>query len=133
MASIWREKNGGIVHRAQLQGEFETEAAVIGGGLTGILTAYRLQEQGIKTCVLEADAVGSGTTGGSTGKITAQHGLIYAKLIHDFGRAQAREYARQNSAAVEAYARLIEKEGIACDFARCSAYVYSRDGMAALL
>lgn len=132
MASIWREKNGGIVPRAQLQGEFETEAAVIGGGLTGILTAYRLQEQGIKTCVLEADAVGSGTTGGSTGKITAQHGLIYAKLIHDFGRAQAREYARQNSRAVESYARLVEKEGIDCDFVRCSAYVYSHSGMAAL-
>lgn len=97
-----------------------------------MLLAYRLRERGIACCVLEADAVGSGTTGGSTGKVTAQHGLIYAKLLSEFGRTKAKEYAQSNAAAVEEYAYLVEKEGIACDFTRCSAYVYSRDGMAAL-
>lgn len=133
MTSIWREKNGGgDAPRQRLAGELQTEVAIIGGGLTGILLAYRLRERGIETCVLEADTVGSGTTGGSTGKVTAQHGLIYAKLIREFGRAKAKEYARLNGAAVEEYAYLVEKEGIECDFTRCSAYVYSRDGMAAL-
>ena len=73
MASIWREKNGEETRRPQLAGDMETEAAIIGGGLTGVLLAYRLRERGIACCVLEADAVGSGTTGGSTGKVTAQH------------------------------------------------------------
>lgn len=132
MASIWREKNGEETRRPQLAGDMETEAAIIGGGLTGVLLAYRLRERGIACCVLEADAVGSGTTGGSTGKVTAQHGLIYAKLLSEFGRTKAKEYAQCNAAAVEEYAYLVEKEGIACDFTRCSAYVYSRDGMAAL-
>ena len=132
MASIWREKNGEETRRPQLTGDMETETAIIGGGLTGVLLAYRLRERGIACCVLEADAVGSGTTGGSTGKVTAQHGLIYAKLLSEFGRTKAKEYAQSNAAAVEEYAYLVEKEGIACDFTRCSAYVYSRDGMAAL-
>lgn len=132
MASIWREKNGEETRRPQLTGDMETETAIIGGGLTGVLLAYRLRERGIACCVLEADAVGSGTTGGSTGKVTAQHGLLYAKLFSEFGRTKAKEYAQSNAAAVEEYAYLVEKEGIACDFTRCSAYVYSRDGMAAL-
>lgn len=132
MASIWWEKNTQQEKRAALQGDMETEVAVIGGGLTGVLLAYRLRERGMAVAVLEADTVGSGTTGCSTGKITAQHGLIYAKLIDQFGRGKAREYARLNSEAVEAYARLIETENIACDFARCSAYVYSKNGMAEL-
>ena len=132
MASIWQEKGESEAPRASLEGELETEAAIIGGGLTGVLTAYRLQERGMEACILEADTVGSGTTGGSTGKVTAQHGLIYAKLIHTFGRDKAKEYAKLNSAAVEEYAYLIEKEGIECDFVRCSAYLYSREGMAEL-
>ena len=78
MASIWLEKGESGTPRARLEGELQTEVAIIGGGLTGVLTAYRLQERGMEACILEADTVGSGTTGGSTGKVTAQHGLIYA-------------------------------------------------------
>ena len=132
MASIWQEKNGVLPRRERLIGNIKTDVAIIGGGLTGVLTAYRLAERGIPCCILEADAIGSGTTGGSTGKITAQHGLIYARLIKDFGRERAKEYARHNSAAVDAYKALIQKENIQCGFRQCSAYVYSTHGMGEL-
>ena len=65
MDSIWRK----ITHnpeRLALSGHIQTEAAVIGGGMAGILTAFFLQEAGVKTIVLEAGHVGEGQTGSST-------------------------------------------------------------------
>ena len=60
-------------------------AAVIGGGMAGILCAWFLMESGVDTVVLEAGTVGSGQTEGTTAKITSQHGLIYSRLTETMG------------------------------------------------
>ncbi len=132
MRSVWHIKNETAAVRNPLSGEVKTDTAIIGGGIAGVLLAYRLQRQGIDTVILEADTAGSGTTGNSTGKITAQHGLIYGRLIREFGEAAAAEYAAVNSAAVAEYETIIQKEGIDCDFQRCNAYLYTRGDMAPL-
>lgn len=111
MDSIWRK----ITHnpeRLALSGHIQTEAAVIGGGMAGILTAFFLQEAGVKTIVLEAGHVGEGQTGSTTAKITAQHGLIYDGLIHSQGKEKAALYARANSRAVEDYRSLVKSRNI---------------------
>lgn len=55
MESIW-SKEVEIPRREPLDGNLFTEAAVIGAGMTGILTAYFLQEIGFHVVVLEAEA-----------------------------------------------------------------------------
>ena len=60
----------------QLPENLHVQNVVIGAGITGILTAYMLQQQGQEVVVLEADKVGSGQTGNTTAKITAQHGAL---------------------------------------------------------
>lgn len=95
MESIW-SKTKDMPEYPALSGDVTTEAAVIGGGLAGILTAYYLQQRGIKTIVLEADRIGSGQTKNTIAKITAQHNLIYHKLIQDFGEEKAKQYAFEN-------------------------------------
>lgn len=64
-------------------------AAVIGGGMAGILCAWFLMESGVDTVVLEAGTVGSGQTEGTTAKITSQHGLIYSRLTETMGAEAA--------------------------------------------
>ena len=125
MDSIWRK----ITHnpeRLALSGHIQTEAAVIGGGMAGILTAFFLQEAGVKTIVLEAGHVGEGQTGSTTAKITAQHGLIYDGLIHSQGKEKAALYARANSRAVEDYRSLVQSRNIQCRWLDCPAYLYTR-------
>ena len=56
------------------------DVAIVGGGITGILCAYWLNKQGVKTAIIEADRILQGTTGHTTAKITSQHGLIYSKI-----------------------------------------------------
>ena len=89
MESVWTEDTE-IRRREPLPGDREVPAVVIGAGLAGILTAYYLQKEGIRTVVLEADRIGSGQTKNTTAKITSQHNLIYSRLIRTFGRRMRR-------------------------------------------
>ena len=84
--------------------------------------------------MLEAGRVCSGNTGRTTAKITAQHGLVYAKLIREYGAIAARRFYEANMAAIEAYRTLAEK--IPCDCEEKTAYVYStadRDALEKIL
>jgi len=105
------------------------DAAVIGGGITGILCAYLLKRAGLTVALAEADRLAQGATGHTTAKITSQHGLIYRKIEQQMGRTAAQQYAEANETAVQEFARIIEEEKIDCDFAPQSAYLYTeRDG-----
>ena len=84
MESIWEKTCRGPA-RPPLYGKAQADVAVIGGGMTGILTALELQERGLQVVVAEAGHVGGGQTGRTTAKLTAQHGAIYAGLIERLG------------------------------------------------
>ena len=124
MESIW-SKSAAIREYPSLDGDMSTEAAVIGGGMCGILTAFQLQERGVKTIVLESSRVGSGQTKNTTAKITSQHNLIYDRLLREFGPEKARQYADANQYAIGEYRRIVERLGIECQFEERPAYLYS--------
>lgn len=98
---------------------------MIGAGLAGILTAFFLKEKGISCLVLEAEKTAGGNTQNTTGKITAQHGMIYHRLIQEQGEEKAREYASLNQKAVASYESLIDKKKINCDFQRVSSFLFT--------
>ena len=79
MESIWSQTCP-IKERPVLPGDTETEVAVIGAGMAGVLIASALRESGVRAIVLEADRIASGQTRNTTAKLTSQHGLIYGKL-----------------------------------------------------
>ena len=132
MESIWKrtiEEENELIpdKRKSLTGDVHTEAAVIGAGLAGILTAWFLQSQGVKTVVVEAETAGSGQTQKTTAKITSQHGVIYHKLLETLGREKAAAYACASQAAVGEYERIIREQAIACFFEKKPAYLYTRE------
>ena len=100
MKSIWNQTCQ-IPRRNPLQGNLDTEIAIIGGGLVGILTAFYLGKEGRQAVVLEASKIGSGQTEGTTAKITSQHNLIYQKLLTDHGVTAMNLYARSNQQAIQ--------------------------------
>ena len=62
-----------------------------------------LGQAGVDYVLAEADTVCSGITKNTTAKITSQHGLIYHKLIRQFGTEKAALYLHSNQAALEKY------------------------------
>lgn len=126
MDSIWSTTSS-LRERSRLPGDRETQVAVIGGGMAGILIAHTLQAAGLRVAVLEAGRIGSGQSQHTTAKVTAQHGMCYDRLIRKLGAQKARQYAQANLAACKALDDLITTRGIDCDWQRQNAYVYGDD------
>jgi len=110
---------------ASLQTDLTTEVVIVGGGITGILTAWRLAKEGKKVALIEAGKLTDGTTGFTTAKISAQHGLIYDQLIRTMSEEKALLYYEANKEAAAFLKRTIDELEIDCDFTIQDAYVYS--------
>ena len=108
MDSIWTQ-TAVFPSFPALEGDLRADAAIVGGGLTGILTAWLLRQAGADVVVLEADRVGGGQTAGTTAKLTAQHGLKYSQLLETLGNEAASQYARANLTAVDHLRQLIRQ------------------------
>lgn len=107
--SIW-EQQANEAARPGFSGRKKIQTAVVGGGMAGILTALYLKEAGQDVMVLEAARIGSGQTGRTTAKVTAQHGACCGRLIRELGEEKAGLYAAANRRAVEEYRRLVREK-----------------------
>lgn len=99
-----------IPKRKSLPGDRQVQTLVIGAGMAGILTAYFLKKEGVDVVVVDAGRIAGGQTKNTTAKITAQHGLIYHRLIQKAGKEKARDYAMAAGDAVKLYERIIKEE-----------------------
>ncbi|SEO65792.1 Glycine/D-amino acid oxidase [Amphibacillus marinus] len=122
--SYWLD-NQAIESFHSLSEDIQVDICIVGGGITGITTAYALAQAGKRVAVLEADRLLSGTTGHTTAKITAQHDLIYDELIQHFGSKQARAYYQANQLAIQLIEERVNKHQIACQFEKQDAYLYA--------
>ena len=122
MKSVW-EKDAPQVEFRKLKGNISTDVLIVGGGIAGILCAYKLKNAGIDCTLVEAAEICSGIIKNTTAKITLQHGLIYHKMIKRFGEDKARLYLEAQTRAVGEYRELCK--GIDCDYEEKDSYVYS--------
>lgn len=124
MHSIWTDtvspKKFGKLH-----GDHKTDVLVVGGGMAGVLCAYKLKCAGIDYMLVEKDRLFGGVTCNTTAKITSQHGLCYEKLVKRFGVQKAKLYFDANEEAIAEYRAL--SRNITCDFEEKSSFVYSLD------
>lgn len=120
--SIWTE-NAKKIEKASQSSSIKTDVLIIGGGIEGILCAYELKTRGIDCVIVERDTVCGGVTHNTTAKITAQHSLIYHKLIKHFGTEKAKLYLESNLDAVKKYTAMCQS--IDCDFEIKDNYVYT--------
>ena len=121
--SVWQQVR--LPEFEPLHRDERADVAVVGTGMCGLLTAYRLVERGVSSiAMLDAGPIAGGVTAHTTAKITSQHGLIYDRLLKGLGREQALLYAQANQGAVEAYAAMVRDEVPDCDFHSCDSCAY---------
>lgn len=108
-----------------LEGRIKADACVIGGGLCGLLTAHFLESAGIETVLLESGRIACGTSGRTTAKLTAQHGLCYHRLVEKFGEKHAKLYAAANRRAIDDYRALERLLDADLDLRECGTWLYA--------
>ncbi|MDL2301775.1 FAD-dependent oxidoreductase [Lachnospiraceae bacterium OttesenSCG-928-D06] len=122
MMSLWSDHIS-LPKFPQLDGDYNTDVLIIGGGLAGLLCAYFLNKKGVNYLLVEGNTICNGVTKDTTAKITSQHGLLYDKLLQKSGREIAWKYLDVNQKALHVYQEMCEK--IDCDYEQKNAYVYS--------
>lgn len=122
--SFWRD-SASVPTFPRLEKDLQVDVCIVGGGITGITSAYLLAKEGLKVVILEADQLLGGTTGHTTAKITAQHDLIYDELITNMGKSKARLYYEANMEALSFIKHTIDTLQIDCEFTEQDAYIYS--------
>jgi glycine/D-amino acid oxidase-like deaminating enzyme/nitrite reductase/ring-hydroxylating ferredoxin subunit len=124
--SLWVETTPETTY-PRLGGKVEVDVVVVGAGITGVMTAWLLKQEGRRVALVDLLRVGEGTTGYTTAKLTVGHNLIYTDLLKKHGQETARAYATSNQWAIDRLEELVSSEEIDCDWERASNYVYTEN------
>jgi glycine/D-amino acid oxidase-like deaminating enzyme len=119
--SLWQDTLGEpVVPRAPLGGDLQVDVAVVGGGYTGLWTAYylALADPGLRIAVLEAETAGFGASGRNGGWCSA----LFSAGRRNVAAASSREGVLALDAALRAtvdeVGRVAQAEGLEVDFCK---------------
>ena len=117
-----------LAPRPVLPGPIAADVAIIGGGLTGLWTAYYLAraDPSLRIVVLEKHIVGFGASGRNGGWCSALFPASTAKLERLHGRGQALAMRRAMIATVDEVGRVAAAEGIDCDYRKAGTVSLAR-------
>jgi len=110
----------------KLSAPLEIPVAIVGGGLTGCVTAYALAAAGVRTALFEADRVAARGTGQAAGLMLATPSVDYLALEKAHGRRVARAlWQDTRRAALDAQA-LLRRLKIRCNLQPADAITAAR-------
>lgn len=87
---VWKRDRAPLVFPA-LGRDLTVDVAVLGAGVTGLTTAYRLKSAGLRVAVLELHGVGDGATGHTSAHLTALPDRSLASLVSSHGEEKTRD------------------------------------------
>lgn len=127
-APIWAAAEGPPLGAAFPGGTQRVDVAVIGGGLTGLSAALHLLERrpGSRVVVLEAERIGAGASGRTTGMLSPGVGQSLVSLVRRLGAARARALYVATLGAVRELEALVSREGIPCELEMSGQLVVAR-------
>ena len=120
-----------LVGREALDGELEVDVAVVGGGFTGLWTAYYLAEAepSLRIAVIEREVVGFGASGRNGGWCSALFAVPETRLDRVGGPGAGAAMRRAMIDTVAEVGRVVVAEPIECGFAHGGTVVLARTGV----
>jgi glycine/D-amino acid oxidase-like deaminating enzyme len=116
--SFWLDQLGPRSRRPALAGDREADVCIIGGGFTGLWTAYELcrADPGLDVVVVEARHVGFGASGRNGGWVLGKLSGTSAAWDAQGGPGAARAMGAAIQDTVAEIGAAVEREGIECDW-----------------
>lgn len=109
----------------RLDKNIEVDILIIGGGITGISTAYHLINKGLNVCLVDRNKIGQGISSKTTGKITLLQDLMYTKLSKKHSCLTLREYLNSQKDAIKLIENIVKENNIDCDFVKQKSYLFA--------
>ena len=118
LVSYWHDTAPVFSGAEQGPVEGHYDAAIVGGGFTGLAAARQLAKAGAKVAVLEAERVGWGASGRNGGHLNNGLAHSYLSAKAELGKERAIALYRALDDSVDAIEALVAEEGIDCNFRR---------------
>ncbi len=105
----------------------DVDILVIGGGITGITSAYFLSRLNKKILLIDKDNICCDTTYKSTAKISFIQKDIYQKLEKTYNLETSKLYFESQKDAIDILVNIINKEKIDCDLEKVDSYLFTNN------
>ena len=125
--SLWMATNDAPVF-APLTADAHAGACIVGAGIAGLTTAWRLAREGVDVVVLDEHDLHGGQTARTTGHLCDALDDRYFTLEQLHGQHGARVAAHSHGVAVDTIQHICEAEEIDCAFHRVDGYLVRGEG-----
>ncbi|MGE0592342.1 MAG: FAD-dependent oxidoreductase [Vicinamibacterales bacterium] len=114
-----------LPERDPLARDTDADVVVVGGGITGLTTAYLLAEAGRRVVVLERNRCATADTGHTSAHVTMVTDTRLTELVAAFGRPHAQAVWDAGLAALGTIDRLVRQHHIDAQFAWVEGYLHA--------
>jgi len=120
--SLWQQSEKPLF--TALTENLKVDTCVVGGGISGLTTAYLIAQEGRSVVVLDRERLGLGETGLTSAHLSNALDDRYTNLQRLHGREGARLAAESHTAAIDLIESIQAKENIACEFKRVDGFLF---------
>lgn len=107
--------------------QFEThyDVAIIGGGMSGVLCAYALVQEGLKVAIIEKRRVAAGSSSANTGLLQFSNDVMLHELIDQIGEEKAVRFYKLCLEAIENLEQVAMTLPVSPEFIRRKSIYYA--------
>ena len=125
--TIWTGRTKPAAKYPILRGPHTTDVAIVGGGMTGGMTAEAFTRQGARVAVIESARIGQGSTAASTALLLQEPDYDLAALTDRYGARKAKRIWTLSQDAARDFIETIERLKLSCDLSERDSLYYTLD------
>lgn len=122
--SLWL-KTSSMPKFPKLAGEIEVDVLIVGGGITGISTAYLLKRAGCRVAIVDQADIGGGETGHTTAHLTFVTDARLSELAKNIGKPRAQAFWSAGLGAMRQIQQTAEDLRIDCELRQVPGYLFA--------